>query len=168
MKTRKLHWGVILITLMWGCAKPPISPPLAPPTFPSAKPRLEKTFGTAVIEAQNIRLEYKKLVCNTQDIQKTLTPGKRILLKNGETFAFASAFADGAYFFEFDNGRHVVVVTREVEEEPVRQFVYDIRDDGKEIHLALLKPKLEYLLELLQPEVFVMIDERTQGEQIDF
>lgn len=111
---------------------------------------------------------------------KALEAGQRLLLSKTAGFLFVSAVpstnkaAGGAvngYLLEFDNGRNVFISGDVVDEAPLRQFVYDLRDDGKQLHLALVnagttadgvqrrfdESKAAEIISLLQPTVAVLI-----------
>ncbi len=78
---------------------------------------------------------------------KGLESGQRILLKKENAFLFASALgsknpgthaAVNAYLLEFDNGRNIFISGETVDQSALREFLYGLRDDGKEIDLAFI------------------------------
>jgi hypothetical protein len=115
---------------------------------------------------------------------KGLATGQRLMLSKAGAFLFVSAVqqrnpATGAlvngYLLEFDNGRNVFLSGDSVDLAPMREFVYGLRDDGKELHLAVVnatKAPAEgralraadealaaELASLLQPRVALIVDE---------
>ncbi len=78
---------------------------------------------------------------------KGLSKGQRILLKKGEDFLFVGAVqsrnpASGrvvnGYMLEFDNGKNIFISGEIVDESVMREFLYGLRDDGKQIDLAFI------------------------------
>lgn len=78
---------------------------------------------------------------------KGLSQVQRIMLKKNDGFLFVSVVqgrnpASGelvnGYMLEFDNGRNIFISGEIVDESVLRQFVYDLRDDGKQIDLAFV------------------------------
>jgi hypothetical protein len=74
---------------------------------------------------------------------KGVSVGQRLYLKKNEAFLFVSAVTAGqgeqmknGYLLEFDNGRNVFIGGRFGSVDPLREFVFSLRDDGKEIYLA--------------------------------
>jgi L-ascorbate metabolism protein UlaG (beta-lactamase superfamily) len=73
--------------------------------------------------------------------------GQRMLLKKNGAFLFVTALHSknpgsgrevNGYLLEFDNGRNVFVSGETMDLAALRQFVYSLRDDGREIHLAIV------------------------------
>lgn len=98
---------------------------------------------------------------------KGIRDTQKLMLKKEDGFIFANAVgiktpdnndANG-YFLEFDNGRHVLISPDFLNADSYREFVYGIRDDGKEIHLAFLTCEEMGCAEavaLLQPKIAVL------------
>lgn len=121
---------------------------------------------------------------------KALETGQRLMLSKTNGFLFASAVssinkaAGGAvngYLLEFDNGRNVFISGDVVDEAPLREFVYGLRDDGKQLHLAFLnagkasggaprrldEAMVAEVVSLLQPRIAVLIPRETlNGDQL--
>lgn len=75
---------------------------------------------------------------------KGLARGKKLLLKKDEDFLFISAVGPegSGYLLEFDNGRNIFVSGSETKEAVMREFVYGLRDDGKQIDLAFFSSRV--------------------------
>jgi L-ascorbate metabolism protein UlaG (beta-lactamase superfamily) len=78
---------------------------------------------------------------------KGLSQVQRIMLKKNDAFLFVTVVqarnpANGelvnGYLLEFDNGRNLFISGEIVDEAVIRQFVYMLRDDGKQIDLAFM------------------------------
>ena len=90
-------------------------------------------------------------------------PDAKTLVKKEEAYAFIAPVdtgVDGAlgYFLEFDNGRNILVLPAVPPADALREFVYGVRDDGKEIHMVTLPlfdhqetGRLAEVIALLQP-----------------
>jgi len=73
---------------------------------------------------------------------KPLAAGQRLMLSKKSVFAFASAVsgrdangkAVNGYLLEFDNGRNLLFLSPVADLAPVREFVYNLRDDGKPVY----------------------------------
>lgn len=84
---------------------------------------------------------------------------QRMMLKKGDDFLFVSVIqghsASGkdanGYLLEFDNGRNIFISGEIKEETVMREFVYGLRDDGKQVDLAFVYD--ESFIELIQPQV---------------
>lgn len=101
---------------------------------------------------------------------KALSPGQRLLLKKGENFLFVTAVggesgrAVSGYLVEFDNGRNVLITGDRWNADPLREFVYSLRDDGKEIHVLILysgsrgatENVLAQIIGLIQPQTAIV------------
>jgi hypothetical protein len=64
------------------------------------------------------------------------------MLKKTAGFLFVSAAAAngaGAFLLEFDNGRNIFIGNSQVPADSLREFTYSLRDDGREIYLALFE-----------------------------
>jgi hypothetical protein len=71
---------------------------------------------------------------------KALSNGQRLMLKKDGAFLFVSAVhtpGKNAYLLEFDAGRNVFISRGLNDSSSVRDFVYGLRDDGREIHVGL-------------------------------
>lgn len=99
---------------------------------------------------------------------KGVSTGRRLYLKKDDVFLFAGPVTGGhglnmnnGYLLEFDNGRNVYIGGRVSSIDPLREFVFSLRDDGKEIHLAVLRADTDALAAeaaaLLQPQ-FIFYD----------
>lgn len=104
---------------------------------------------------------------------KALGPGQRLMLSKTGAFLFVSATQqrnpatgrlENGYLLEFDNGRNLYVSGAVVAVDPLREFVYGLRDDGKELHLIFVparaseEARTAELVSLLQPEIAVVVD----------
>ncbi len=78
---------------------------------------------------------------------KGLSAVQRIMLKKNDAFLFvnvvqsrnpASGELVNGYLLEFDNGRNIFISGEIVDEAVLREFVYGLRDDGKQIDLAFI------------------------------
>jgi len=109
---------------------------------------------------------------------KVMAGGQRLMLSKDQAFAFvggmkgrgAAGETVNGYLLEFDNGRNIVVVGSFADASPVREFVYTLRDDGKEVQLGFFSipaPGGENgaaeLAGLLQPRLAVF----TGGQKAD-
>lgn len=141
----------LLVTLA-GCApaaRQPVSPPSLPPP-PVVMPQYEKTHGEiAVGQRATLAFKYKSLnfLVDTdmmgQPEIKGAKAGKRTMLKKDNDFVFVSAMTNrnvvtkepaDNYLLEFDNGRNIFIAGDVTDIESLRDFLYDIRDEGKEIY----------------------------------
>ena len=78
---------------------------------------------------------------------KALASGSRLMLSKPGVFAFVSAVQSrgptasatvNGYLLEFDNGRNVFISGDLADLIPVRELVYSLRDDGKQLQLAFI------------------------------
>ncbi len=91
---------------------------------------------------------------------KAVSTGQRLYLKKDEAFLFASAVTSAdkknGYLLEFDNGRNVYISGRLSDLEALRELVFSLRDDGKEIYVAILSAdsdaRAAEAIALLQPQ----------------
>ncbi len=93
---------------------------------------------------------------------KSVSSGQRLFLKKDEAFLFAGAATAGqgekmknGYLLEFDNGRNIFVSGRLNSADALREFVFSLRDDGKELHAAVVAADSDVIaveaIALLQP-----------------
>lgn len=76
---------------------------------------------------------------------KELPIQRKILLKKEGVFVFFSAFIgfdDNKHvcyglLFECDNGKNILVIDGNAQEDSLREFLYSMRDDGKEVDLLI-------------------------------
>lgn len=146
---------------------------LPPPDYLLLSGLGETYFGNGVSAVLNKDLKViapagvdKKIVEAGFANAKGLEKGVRLLLKKEGAFLFVSSAqkrSEGmSYLLEFDNGRNVYINGDNTDADSLREFVYDLRDDGKEIHvgifykgtmdqltqiIATLQPKTAYILE---------------------
>lgn len=142
--------------------------------WPSAVRRDLKLLGTSETAQAAARAGFSNA--------KAIGSGQRLMLSKTGGFVFVSAVqarhpATGklgnAYLLEFDNGRNVFIAGDMVDLAPLREFVYTLRDDGKELHLAVIEtgPGKEgetlrrpdealaaEIASLLQPRIAVLTD----------
>ncbi len=129
---------------------------------PPPRPAFDKTFGEATPEADRLSIQYRNLQVNTAELPglKGLAPGRRMLLKKDEGFLFVSR-APAGYLLEFDNGRNIYVGEELPAADALRPFVYELRDDGKEITLAFIpaapEERLAEIIGLLQPKIALIV-----------
>lgn len=114
---------------------------------------------------------------------KGLSNGQRILLKKNDGFLFVTVLTSrnpatgrqvNGYLLEFDNGKNLFVSGETVDEAVIREFVYGLRDDGKQVELAFVyagglksknndtwqscnEPCAAMMIGLLQPRVAVLL-----------
>ena len=100
---------------------------------------------------------------------KGLASGQKILLKKEEAFLFltgvsgkdASGETSGGYLMEFDNGRIVLFLGGLTDEAVLREFLYGLRDDGKEVDVLIInsddEKKLAARLSLFQPKLGLIL-----------
>lgn len=78
---------------------------------------------------------------------KGLSSGQKLLLQKEGTSVFATALQSrnpvsgqvvNGYLLEFDNGRNIFISGEIVDLAVFREFLYGLRDDGKEIYMAFL------------------------------
>lgn len=91
---------------------------------------------------------------------KGLTSGRMMQLTKNGSFLFVRSAANG-YLLEFDNGRNIFVSGSDLDLDMTRQFLYALRDEGKEINMAFIPGTLETsklveAIPLLQPEVVIL------------
>ena len=77
-----------------------------------------------------------------------------IQFKNGQQ-------SSSAYLLEFDNGRHVFITGQAESADQYRPFVYQMRDDGKSIDMAIFPSNgpadvLAESISLLQPKLALL------------
>ncbi len=163
---------VLLFLLGCGAAKQSVPPPIVvPPTAPSiGAPEFQKTFGSIQINQNaSLSIRYKSLVIAVDmDIDgvpriKSAPGGKKSMLKQGHDFVFVSAVSKN-YLLEFDNGRNLFITGEAEAPESLREFVYDLRDEGKEIYAGLFfrraqqnETALAQLVGLMQPENAIVL-----------
>jgi hypothetical protein len=97
---------------------------------------------------------------------KASGPGQRLLLKKEDGFLFVSATAGQGYFLEFDNGKNIFVAGDVSNPDALREFVYALRDDGREIEIGFFQigpgtdmAALASTIGLLQPKNAVLLRE---------
>ena len=97
---------------------------------------------------------------------KPFGAGQRILLKKEDGFLFASVAAGQSYFLEFDNGKNIFVAGDIPNADAVREFLYALRDDGRDIEIGFFKlgsttdeTTLAQIIGLLQPKNVVLLRE---------
>jgi hypothetical protein len=94
---------------------------------------------------------------------KGASSGQRVYLKKDDAFLFANAVTSGvneqmrnSYLLEFDNGRNIFVSGRLASLDTLREFVFSLRDDGKDIHAAIMAADTDATgaeaIGLLQPQ----------------
>jgi len=102
---------------------------------------------------------------------KGLGSGGRVLLKKEKGYLFVQGVTDqtapvhtNGYFLEFDNGRTVYFTGALRKADSLREFLYSLRDDGKEIDMAIIDTKeltntnqTAESISLLQPKLAVLI-----------
>lgn len=135
-------------------------PPVSPPTVKVPPPVFDRTFGEVHCAPDaSLGFQYKdlKFVVSSsalRDIRSLgfgpsqgLESGTRILLKKDGTHVFSSAFRSkapggeseaNAFLFEFDNGRNILITGERYDMTTLRNYLYSLRDDGKEIHFAFI------------------------------
>lgn len=78
---------------------------------------------------------------------KSLEKGQKIMLKKGNNFLFVSAYPSknpitgktvSSYVLEFDNGRNILISGNVLSVDPLRECLYGLRDEGKEIQMAFI------------------------------
>lgn len=76
-----------------------------------------------------------------------------------------------SYLLEFDNGRNVLFVASEARVDDLRPFLYALRDEGKEVHLAFMSghnaSNTADLIGLFQPQEAVVTGLPDQGAQAE-
>lgn len=95
---------------------------------------------------------------------KALSNGQRLMLKKDGAFLFVSVVhtaGKNAYLLEFDAGRNIFLSQGLSDSPSIREFVYALRDDGKEIHLGVFlnAPNTKAagtLIALMQPQIPVL------------
>lgn len=99
---------------------------------------------------------------------KALQGNQKVLLKKDNNFLFVTAvqMQDSAskktingYCLEFDNGKNIFISGGITDMTVLRPFLYDLRDDGKEIYLALIsgdQTAFVELISLFQPRLAVV------------
>jgi len=116
---------------------------------------------------------------------KGLEEGQRVLLKKEGAYLFVNAVSDGntpsamnAYLLEFDNGRNLFVSGEVKSADLFREFLYGLRDDGKEIDIAFLyhrtqradetsegeENRMSDIISLLQPKIAVVMPSSKSGK----
>ena len=96
--------------------------------------------------------------------------GGRVLLQKDSDYLFVSAFQGGdaagamskGYLLEFDNGKNLFVAGDVIDEAPRRNFLYEMRDDGKEISEGFFYPSgdeaaIAKSIALFQPKIAVLL-----------
>lgn len=103
---------------------------------------------------------------------KGVSNGQRVYLKKDEAFLFASGVTNGSasgYLFEFDNGRNVFISGKLSNLDGLREFVFSLRDDGREVHAALLMAENDKIaaeaISLLQPQFAFYGDENRRVDR---
>jgi hypothetical protein len=95
---------------------------------------------------------------------KALAAGRRVLLKKQDGFLFASVTAGQSYFLEFDNGKNIFFGGDIPSADSVRDFLYSLRDDGRDIEIGFFQigpstdeATLAQIIGLLQPKNAVLL-----------
>lgn len=88
---------------------------------------------------------------------------QRIMLQKDAVYVFVSAIPGksaagvpiNSYLLEFDNGRNVFISGDVSSADSLREFLYTLRDDGKEIHFGFIRgadePSAAAVISLFQP-----------------
>ncbi len=97
---------------------------------------------------------------------KAFGRGQRILLKKEDGYLFASVTAGQSYFLEFDNGKNIFIAGEIPSADALREFLYSLRDDGRDIEIGFFKlgpavdeTTLAQIIGLLQPKNVVLLHE---------
>ena len=148
-----------------GPGKVPFPPPIAPPA-----PRFEKTFGSvAVGPGLALVVRYKSITLtvdpNSQGAWEIKGPKSsgRSMLKSGDDFVFLTVPRPHIYLLEYDNGRNLLIAGDTADPDSLRDFVYDLRDDGKEIYAGFFAKgpggddaSLAKTIGLIQPQIAIL------------
>jgi hypothetical protein len=108
---------------------------------------------------------------------KDVRPGAMIQLTKDGGFMFVRG-ADSqsgsvpvkSYFFECDNGRNILIAADGVRPDDLRPFLYALRDEGKEVHLAVVpysKDSTAETIGLFQPFQAVVTGSSGSADQVD-
>jgi len=115
---------------------------------------------------------------------REMSAGQKLLLKKNGAFLFLTVVETlnslnktkvNGYLLEFDNGRNVFISGETSDANSLRSFLYNLRDDGKELHLAFLygggirseetdalqtadETALAEMASLLQPQIACLIE----------
>ncbi len=100
---------------------------------------------------------------------KGIAPGSRIMFQKNGGFLFVSVLenrfgaqpgtAGNSYILEFDNGRNIFVAGDALEPGSLKLNIYQLRDDGKEIHFGFFhgepgqEEKVAQMVAMLQPKI---------------
>lgn len=100
---------------------------------------------------------------------KTVQGSQRLLLRKKEGFIFLSGVpsdeggAAPGFLLEFDNGRNILILGPVGTADSLREFMYGLRDDGKELALAFLPDRpvageqIVQQIALLQPRIGLVL-----------
>lgn len=109
-------------------------------------------------------------------------PGKRAMLKKDDDFVFVTALQNrgaganatlNSYLLEFDNGRNLFLSGEIANPDDLREFIYNLRDDGREIYAGFFYGRagasaasLAKTIGLLQPINALVLQVRDSGPSI--
>ncbi|MCG3205628.1 MAG: hypothetical protein KCHDKBKB_02350 [Elusimicrobia bacterium] len=110
---------------------------------------------------------------------KSLTPGQRLILKKENDFLFVTAAAhinpDSnseviSYMLEFDNGRNLFISGEVTHPDGLREFLYNLRDEGKVIYAGFFYHQrnleanlLAQIIGLIQPNHAIILQSSLPG-----
>lgn len=111
---------------------------------------------------------------------KAVTGGQRIMLKKDNSFVFVSASMSqnplskrqvNSYLLEFENGRNIFISGEVFTPDALREFLYSLRDDGKEIYAGLFyrqaeqkEETLAQVISLIQPNNALLLQSDIPGQ----
>jgi hypothetical protein len=104
---------------------------------------------------------------------KGMTSSQRVQLKKGDGFLFvsvvqaknsATGLLTNGYVLEFDSGRNIFISGDIAQIDVLRQFLFSLRDDGKEVHMGFFYDVASsqdaslraQIISLFQPQVAVV------------
>lgn len=122
---------------------------------------------------------------------KELSTGSRLLLEKNNSHMFVTAvhgkdarrgISANGYLLEFENGRNIFISGELVDPAAMREFLYGLRDDGKEVHVGIFygpaqearktenpspEGRLAGIISLFQPRVAALVQFETGSGKLD-
>ena len=112
---------------------------------------------------------------------KALNAGNRVMLRKNTDFLFVGAVTQkdtvtgrdsSSYLLEFDNGRNIFISAENTQADSLREFVYGLRDEGKEVYAGFfirntesMDAELAQTISLIQPKNTVILQSALESPQ---
>ena len=104
---------------------------------------------------------------------KEVKTGQRVMIQKNDDFVFVTKLPTQATLLEFDNGRNLFLSGDLTDENALREIVYALRDDGKEIYEGFFYPapgqneeSLARAISLIQPKNALIVQAEVNSSPV--